>query len=180
MKKGEKMKLLTEDTLNNSLCYRVYEVNEHKKYMRFTFSIRCLLLKYLEAKKIQLDIAWIRLDPTWMGYLYHQNPNIVIIINPIGFYELVVQFNPNVSGQHREDEIAATLEEKSQEDKKEVTTFLTEFYQAYSVNEAYTRFVEWQCKRSLKNVLGNKIVDLFQLYEEEVFNYFRYSSLFRK
>ncbi len=77
--------------------------------------------------------------------------------------------------RHRwQEEVAITLESVMKEEKEEVYTFLTCFYKSGSLKEAYSVYNKWQSERLLCYSLGNRLIDFFQTYEEEIFNYFRY------
>ncbi|MBE6021713.1 MAG: hypothetical protein E7231_00610 [Cellulosilyticum sp.] len=123
----------------------------------------------------------VALNDNLIDSLYSTRPEVCIVIAPYSIYRVIASWNRNIKGNSQwQEEIAITsFEQIHDERQKENLNFLKTFYQSASIEMAYKVYTVWQVNRSLNNKLGNKIIDLFQTYEREIFNYFRYIECFK-
>lgn len=127
--------------------------------------LRKLLLKE------KIDWIWISAS-TYFNHevQFYMKPEHVVIL-PKSLVEYILR--QPVRLDMYQDEIAMTIEGQASGERKEVMIFLKDFYLSHSMEIAYTRFETWQCNCSLHNRFANEVVELFQIYEEEIFNFFK-------
>ena len=129
------------------------------------------------------QLAIVEFDPHLIEALYLINPKIHIIIAPYSVYQMVIsskRIESKMKGKWQEEVAVTSVDGRECIEQKEITDFLDWFYQATASSEAYKRYMIWQVHRPLNHTIGDKVIDLFETYEEEIFNYFKYLSILKK
>lgn len=126
--------------------------------------------------KSQLIFTWIEGMPWQIDAIYERLYPVHIIICPQSLFQLI-DHSYLYEMEKGQEEAAVTLEHRMRQEYVEVQLFLKGFYQKSNRVKAYYYYENWQLIRSLNNVLGNRLVDIISIYEEEVFNFFRYQWL---
>ena len=140
-------------------------------------------MKLINEANDAAQLAIVEFDPHLIETLYWIHPKIHIIIVPYSIYQVVISSRQMESAIHDkwQEEIAATkCDRRGDIEQKETLDFLDWFYQAKASSEAYQRYIIWQAHRPLNDTMGDKVIDLFETYQEEVFNYFKYRSMLKK
>ncbi|MEE1072011.1 MAG: hypothetical protein U0L26_06395 [Cellulosilyticum sp.] len=169
------MKLIKEERSQVGWQWKLYDYSLGKCECKITF--QHLDASYIQTllKDYEIELAILDFEMNNIDFLYETIPRIQIVINPYSIYQVVEHSFDVVSSW--QEEVAITIEKSIRREKEEVDHFLKWFYQASSTEEAYKRYEKWQQEHLMNDILGNKLIDLLQLYEEEVFNYFKYSSI---
>lgn len=172
------MRLIKEEWQEKSWVWHIYcdEQNHWIKEMTLYDMTSIYLSRLMGVLKIELGV--IDITSQNIEKLYHIKPHIHIIVDPYSLMRWIETMEERI--EDWQEEVAITLESQIKEEKEEISAFLEGFYKASSLKEAYEIYELWQCNRSLCYPLGNKIIDIFQAYEEEIFNYFRYPNISQK
>ena len=163
------MVLVKENRLIAESMWQIYREKKGKWLLVGEMS-NAQIKQYLLKKKI--DWIWISARTYFNQEVQFYLKPQCVIISPKSLYDYVLQ-RSILNETSYQDEIAMTMEEVNKEERKEVMEFLKGFYWAHSVEEAYQIFENWQCNHSLQNTLANEVVDLFYIYEKEIFNFFK-------
>ncbi len=142
---------------------------------KLTVARRTCFYKALMSLHESIDFALIGLYLPYRNGLYAAIPHVQIIIQPEEIYQFVRHFQQMPT--QILDEVAISMDRQLKEDQQEVDDFLTSFYHAQSADEAREIYERWQIERSLWNELGNKLMLMMHVYEEEVLNYFKYQPI---
>ena len=163
------------------LAWHIYEyqLNRWQLKTNFRTTQETLFIQYIQRHEEQIKWLLIGLETELIEQIYEVAPQMKIILWPDSLFSLVT-FNHQLWGAKGEEEVASTLEMKVQQEQDEVDYFLMRFYHTSSRYQAYKVYEKWQYERNLSSGIGNKIADIFQIYEEEIFNYFRYRSILQK
>lgn len=162
------MKMLKEIPLISESRWQVFE-SQNGKWAFLEEIQNRQLIKVVQKEKFE----WI-----WISaktYLrdeqsFYLNPDCVVI-SPKSLVEYILEPLGRLSSN--QDEIAMTIEKRTLEERKEVMIFLKAFYLSPSKESAYTKFEAWQYQSSLRNRFVNELIELFELYEKEIFNFFK-------
>lgn len=136
---------------------------------------RAYFYKVLNSLHDSIDFALIGLYLPYRNSIYAVMPHVHIIIQPEELYQFVRHFQQLPTPEL--DEVAISMDRRLKEDEEEVEHFLMTFYGAKSIDEAREIYEGWQMERSLWNDLGNKLMLIMHVYEEEILNYFKYQVI---
>ena len=145
---------------------------------KLSIARRSYFFKVLNSLREPIDFALIGLYLPYRNGIYAAMPHTQIIIQPEELYQFIRHFQ-QLPIQVL-DEVAISLDRQLKEDQQEVNDFLTTFYEAQSTDEAREIYERWQMERSLWNELGNKLLLMMHVYEEEILNYFKYRSILKE
>lgn len=145
---------------------------------KLSVSRRAYFFKMLNSLRESVDFALIGLYLPYRNGIYAVMPHTQIIIQPEELYQFISHFQ-EIPIQVL-DEIAISMDRQLKEDQQEVDDFLSTFYHAQSVDEARAIYERWQVERSLWNELGNKLLLMMHVYEEEILNYFKYQLILKE
>lgn len=142
---------------------------------RYTLSGQAHLYQFLIHQKQSFTWALIGINIAYRNTFYALMPKVHVIILPQYLVDYMLNFSKLPNGY--DEEIAISVDEALREDQEEVNRFLESFYKTKTVEEARKIYDEWQLRRSLHNVIADKLQIVMQLFDEEIFNYFLYSSI---
>ena len=162
------MRMLKEITFVSESIWQIF-VSQKGKWQLLDEIQTSQLIEIVQKEKFD----WIFMSAnTYFNHevRFYLNPKCVVI-SPKSLVEYILQASSRISAY--QDEIAMTIEKGALEERKEVMFFLKEFYSSCSMEIAYAKFEAWQCNGSLQNRFANDLVELFELYKEEIFNFFK-------
>lgn len=139
---------------------------------------RTYFFQMLNSLREPIDFALVGLYLPYRNGIYAAMPRAQIIIQPEELYHFISHFQ-QMPIQVLE-EVAVSMDKQLQDDQKEVDDFLMTFYHAQSIDEARDIYERWQMERSLWNELGNKLLLMMHVYEEEILNYFKYQLILKE
>lgn len=128
-----------------------------------------------EVDEKEDKVAIMELHMQKIERMYERIPHIHVLIAPKSIFDMAMR-SYQLQDITWQSEIASTLDERERREQLGVVQFLMCFYASSSLKNAYRCYEIWQYTRCLKDEVGNKLVDLFEIYEEEVFNYFKYKA----
>ena len=164
------MWFMKEEQQNQHWVWMLY--NDEQTYWTRKMTVYDLTYTRLDDVMRFNEIKWgiVEAMSPNIELLYWRIPDIHIMINPYSLMQYIkgLQEVPTTL----EQEVAITLENQIKEETEDIQSFLTCFYKASGLEEAYGIYEEWQGCRLLHHPIGNKLIDFFQAYEEEIFNYF--------
>lgn len=170
------MKLLKWCLQGDKEQWHMYAYEESHWNLELNLSVEqpshfCHFLRWVQSP---IEFAIVGLYLPYLQGLYTFMPYIHIVIEPEMLYRFAMHFF-EIPTQVL-DEIAVGLDNQVREEKKEIQDFLKCFYASCSVEEARSCYEAWQLERSLWNEAGNQLLLIMNLYENEIFNYFKYKS----
>ena len=169
------MRLIKEEKQGKRNKWTIYSYQD-KHWMR-EMQIYHLEDIYLEKimREMEIECIIVEIASQSIAWLERMEWQKQMIINPYSWKRLASTWY--CCPHEWQDEVAITLESQLKEEIEDIDSFLTHFYNVASLQEAYEIYDKWQGERLLCHQLGNKVIDFFQSYEEEVFNYFRYLDI---
>lgn len=165
------MRLIKEEYEEQQSIWEIY-VYQQKHWIKeitiYNWSRNdiCQLIGAMKIEYMMIDITSRNIE-----WLYNRGFPIQMIINPCSWQQMAKVLQEGK--EQWQEEVAITLENQIREEKEGISLFFRRFYRAASCEMAYEIYEQWQSNRLLCYDLGNKIIDLFQTYEDEVFNYFK-------
>ncbi len=170
------MKLLKECLESGKKQWQVYAYKEPHWKIELSIEQPREVDYFVRWFQLPIEFALIGLYLPDLQGLYTFMPSIQIVINPQVVYKFAMHFFdiPTLAL----DEVAVSLDESIREEKKDIKDFLKQFYASSSMEEARHCYEAWQLERSLWSEAGNRLLVIMNLYEHEIFNYFKYKSLF--
>ena len=174
------MKLIKWCLENQKEQWMLYTHNgmHWKQVSKLSVARRTYFYKALNSLRESIDFALIGLYLPYRNGIYAAMPHTQIIIQPEELYQFVSHFQQIPIEVL--DEVAISIDRQLKEDQQEVDSFLTTFYHAQSIDEARAIYERWQMERSLWNELGNKLLLMMHVYEEEILNYFKYQLILKE
>ncbi|MBP3888178.1 MAG: hypothetical protein J6F30_11155 [Cellulosilyticum sp.] len=166
------MRIIKEIIKENQRLWKIYHLQQDCWIKEIT--IHYITKENLEniIRNSNIQYAILEVGSPYIDWLYSINHDIHIIIDPRSWYQIERLSWSNE--QKWQEEVAISLEKQRKEEIKEIHIFLKEFYRVETLKVAYELYDRWQSVRLICHPIGNQIIDYFQIYEEEVFNYFRY------
>lgn len=172
------MKLLRGYLQNGKKQWQIYAYNEPHWEIELSIEQPNQTYYFFRWFQLPIEFALIGLYLPDLQGLYTFMPSIQIVIDPQVIYKFAMHFfdMPTLAL----DEVAVSLDASIKEEKKDIQDFLKQFYASSSVEEARQCYETWQLERSLWNEVGNKLLVIMNVYENEIFNYFKHKSLLGK
>lgn len=168
------IKLSLKDKQEQWMIY-TYEDDHWELQNHLLVSRRIYLYEILKHLHSSLDFAAIGLYLPYHQALYTAMPQIQIVILPEELWRFAVHAS-EISLQSL-DEVAAGLDGGVKQAKNEMQYFIKRFYQSHSLKEAQAIYEGWQCERCLYDKASEKLLLMMNLYQDEIFNYFRYQKI---
>lgn len=134
-----------------------------------------MLYSWLVVQDSPFQLAFIDLNVSFRNTLYALMPEAKVIIKPIALISYLKHFT-RLAPVYCE-EVAVCIDDELTQEIEEASHFVTGLYKCTTKEEAKRLYDEWQLSRSRINPIADKLQNVIEIFEEEIFNYFVYKSI---